>query len=388
MKSSDKKILIVLAGIIVCVACVFLVFKPAKEDCDSLQSEIDTLQAQYNDLSSKVADEDKFKQETEEYNEQFDAELDKYPADLKQESTVLFMQDAEKNNEFVNNSFSMPQETEFYVLGQGAVDGTEVAADTTGTTSGAGSDDQSYVVETDAYSVSYQGSYQGLKDYMHYIADYRYRMTISQISIAYNADAETPEEECTGSLTLNAYSISGPDRTSDPVNVDVPEGKNNIFAAGSSAGGVSTASAGEAVSYDQDDGESIVSDHSLTILLNSADNDSASGVIAASDEEDDKTYVTYDKNDVTDLGLRIYTEDGKNYLEYSIGSTKKSVEILTNDVTVYVKSAERVNSDDKNGVDVKVTNTTTLPVYFKVVDDDSASPRFNVAEKSGTVKVY
>ena len=51
-------------------------------------------------------------------------------------------------------------------------------------------------------------------------------------------------------------------------------------------------------------------------------------------------------------------------------------------------ASERVDSDDKNGVNVKISNTSVLPVYIKVADDDSSSPRFKLGEKSGTVKVY
>ena len=35
-----------------------------------------------------------------------------------------------------------------------------------------------------------------------------------------------------------------------------------------------------------------------------------------------------------------------------------------------------------------LTNSTTLPVYFKVVDDDASNPRFVLGETSGGVKVY
>lgn len=79
--------------------------------------------------------------------------------------------------------------------------------------------------------------------------------------------------------------------------------------------------------------------------------------------------------------------DGKNFVKYEIGDKSYETEILTNDVTVYVKSSDRVDSDDTNGVKVSVDNSTTIPVYFKVVDDSTAG-RFSLGSKSGTVKVY
>ena len=86
--------------------------------------------------------------------------------------------------------------------------------------------------------------------------------------------------------------------------------------------------------------------------------------------------------------IDVYEKDGKNYVSYAIGSNKFEKEVTSNDVKVYVKSSARVNADDTNGVNVKLTNSTTLPVYFKVVDDDASNPRFVLGETSGGVKVY
>ena len=88
------------------------------------------------------------------------------------------------------------------------------------------------------------------------------------------------------------------------------------------------------------------------------------------------------------MTISVYEDGGKNFIEYSIGTQKYSTEILTSDVTVYVKSSARVDASDANGVDVSVQNTTTLPVYFKVVDDDTTSPRFKLVGRSGVVRVY
>ena len=92
----------------------------------------------------------------------------------------------------------------------------------------------------------------------------------------------------------------------------------------------------------------------------------------------------YDEIQPVDLKKTMET----NYIEYSIGTQKSTAEILTSDVAIYVKSSARVDATDANGVDVSVQNTTTLPVYFKVVDDDATSPRFKLVGRSGVVKQY
>ena len=371
MKESDKKILMVIAAIGILVAAFFLVIKPKREEIKSVQAQISELQAKLDDLTAKEAHKDEFIQETKEFNEQFDEVVAKYPADLNQESTVMFMKGVEESNEFINDSFQLPRETPFYVLGEGA----EAVAET----EDGGTD--SYICSQNAYSISYNGSYDGLKDYLDYIANYKYRMAISSLSISYNAEAEEPVDECSGNVILNAYAISGPDREADVPMVDVKEGKDNIFVGELGAGGA-------AVSYDADGGSAIVSSHNLVILLNNANNDTSSGIIVASSESNEGTYVTSAANSVQNLDIQITEEEGKKYITYSIGADSKKSEILSSDVTIFVKSSSRVDSDDKNGVDVTLNNSTSLGVYIKVADDDSSNPRFNIKQKNGAVKVY
>ena len=377
MRDSDKKILIIIASIAILVLAFVFVVKPKNEDCKRLQSEIIELQARLDDLTAKESQKDQFIQETKEFNEKFDEVVAKYPADLNQESTVMFMKGVEEANEFVNDSVQLPRDTVFYVLGEGQVERPEDAE-----ASEDGEDDR-YVCSQNAYSISYNGTYEGLKDYLDYIANYKYRMAISQISIQYDSEADKPIDECNGSVTLNAYSISGPEREADVPNVDVAEGKDNIF-----TGTLGTSGGGAAVSYDADDGAGIVSNHNLVVLLNNANNDTSSGIIVASSESNEGTYVTSSANSVQSLNIDVTEEDGKKYVTYSIGADSKKSEVLSSDVTIFVKSAARVDSEDKNGIEVNVNNNTDLGVYFKVEGDDSSNPRFSIKSKTGKVKVY
>jgi len=367
MSDTNKKILLVLGAILILVATFMFVVKPKRESIASLESQNAELQARLDDLIEKEKHKDEYIEETAEFNRQFDEVVANYPADLNQESTVMFMKGVEESLDFINDAFAMPRASSFYVLGGG-----DVSEDT---------DEEAYVCQTDAYSISYNGTYEGLKDYLAYIADYKYRMAISSVSIAYNADAAEPIDECVGNIILNAYSISGPDREPEHPVVSVKEGKENIFEG--VEGGVSSA-----VSYDSDNGEGIATSHSLVILLNSADNDTSSGIIVASNESNEDTYVTSSSATEETLDITISSEDGKNYMTYAIGSKSYKTEILSSNVAVYVKSSTRTGADDKNGVKVNITNSTDLGVYIKVDGDDSSNPRFNLGSKSGTVKVY
>lgn len=375
MKQSDAKILLVLLAIGLIVASIFLVAKPKNDSIKALQTEISDLQARYDDLCAKEAQKDQFIAETKEFNEQFAAEVAKYAPDLNQENTLMFLKGVEEAHEFQNVTASLPRPTTYYVLGQGSVaDGATVAED-------AEEAAKQYQVLSDAYSITYRGSYDDLKKYLDYIANYKYRMCISQITIAYASDAEEPLDECTGALTLNEYAVTGPDRVADVPTIDVKEGKEIIFEDINGGNRSST-------SYDSDNGESIVANHNLVILLTNANSDTSSGIIVASNESDESSYVTSSANSEQNLDVQITEEDGKKYITYAIGASSKKVEVLSSDVTIFVKSSERVGSDDTNGVNVSINNSTDLAVYIKVNGDDASSPRFKIGSKTGSVKVF
>ena len=375
MNDTSKKALIALLGIAIIFLAYMYVFSPAKEDVDKLEGECATLQTRLDDLIAKEAQKDQLLAETEQFKQEFQDVLKDYPADLNQETTVMFLKSVEENNEFVNKTFSMPKETEFYTLN--GTDSAGVSADAL--TGDQVSKDQ-YICTSSAYSISYTGAYQGIKDMLQYIADYKYRMNVSTITISYDRD----KDEYSGTTVINGYAISGPDRTPDTVDPGVPAGTSNIFVAGDGSSSSSSASS----KYDADQGASIATSNNLAILLNSANSDLSAGVIAATNANRDETYVTSSDNARAQMTISVYEDGGKNFIEYSIGTQKYSTEILTSDVTVYVKSSARVDASDANGVDVSVQNTTTLPVYFKVVDDDTTSPRFKLVGRSGVVRVY
>ena len=376
MTDTNKKILLTLLGIVFVFAAYMYVVRPKSSSIKSLESDIEDLQARYDDLCAKEAQKDQLIAETEEFNAQFDETVSKFAPDLNQENTVQFLKEIEQENDFVNMAISMPKETAFYILGQGSTAGQD--------TSQLDIDKDAYVTYNDNYSISFAGTYEGVKSYLDYILNYKYRMAVESISLTFDEESESPLMECNGSIILNTYAVKHVDRVEDVPKVDVEEGKENIFA---TEGEYMPASAGSS-DHDSDNGESIVSTHNMVLLLNNAGNDTSSGIIAAASESNEATYVTSNENKVEDLSISITEEDGKNYVTYAIGSKSYKAEVLTSDVSIYVKSSTRVDDDDKNGVNVKISNDTALPVYIKVAGDDGTNPRFNLKEKAGSVKVY
>ena len=370
-KSNIKLILFIVAVAIVGLTYLY-VFKDNMSTADSIQSEVDTLQARYDELNTKQKDREMYEEKTAESEQLFADRLAYFPADLDQEVSVMFIKGVEKdqgNLQFSVNSVGLGQPDTFYSLGAAA---SSNAGDTEAGTEDAVAGD--YQCLTAAFPINYSGSYEGLKDFIDYVIAYKYRMNISTLNIAYNSEDDT----YTGSVTLNAYCVTGGGREGDEVDVDVPEGVSNIFLGGADAATVQTSS------HDAGQGEDIVSDHDILIGLNNANADSTDGIIVSAGSNK----VSSTANDVEKVTLTIKDEDGKNMVEVVMGDDSYSFELTDKDLTIYVESSARVDSDDKNGITLSVSNSTEVPVYVKVADDDKSAPRFALGSKTGTVKVY
>ena len=374
MKTSHINILLVFLAVILCIAGYYFLYQPEKDKEAQLTTEINSLQQRYDELKEMEAHREEYVAKTEELKRQFEEELVKYAPDLYQENAVMYLKGTEEYFEdWTNVSVGLPHPEPFYTLGASAPAETGDIA----TGNQASQEDQSYVCEKVSYPITFTCKYQEIKDYLDYVAAYKYRLNIDSVTMSYNPETEI----VSGAIVLNSYAITGPGRNADVPSLNQPKGVENIFLGGEGA------PAADSSPYTADNGEAIVSAHNIVMLLNSAKNDAADGVIIAASESDEKTYVSYSGNDVTDVKISVYSQDDKNFVKYEIGDKSYETEILTNDVTIYVKSSDRVDSEDSNGVKVSVDNSTTIPVYFKVVDDSTAG-RFSLGSKSGTVKVY
>lgn len=369
MSKSNIKILLFLAAVAIVGLTYLYVFKENMSDVESIQSEVDDLQARYDDLKSKEKDREMYESETERLNGLFAERLAYFPATLDQEISVMFIKGVEKdegNLQFSVNSVGLGKPENFYSLTAAVANSTgdEVEDVAVG----------GYQCMSAAFPIQYQGSYEGLKDFMDYIMGYKYRMNLSTINISYNSQ----QDIYSGSVTLNAYCVTGGGREADEVDVNVKEGVDNLFLGGDDAAAVTSSG------HDGDKGAGIADDHDILVGLNNANGDSSDGIIVSAGSN----RVSSTANSVETVELKIAEEDGKNQVTVSLGDDSYSFELKDSELTIYVESSKRVDSDDKNGIKLNVTNDTDVPVFVKVADDDSSAPRFALGSKTGTVKVY
>ncbi len=364
MKQSDAKILLVLLAAVLLFASYMYVYKGNMEDVETIESECDSLQAKYDDLKVKNANRAVYEEEIVTYSNEVMDMVEEYPVSLDTELEIMMIKKFQEEN--VEGKIDIPsvalgEPIEYAVIG--------------GVKDESGSVNAGYTCYSALLPFTYTGTYQGVLDFMDYIKSYQYKMTFDSLNIT---AIDTDNDEYSATISLKAYCITGPDREPETIDVDVEHGVDNIFTGGD--GAVKT------YKYDATEGASIVADNDIKITLNNANNDVADGIIVSAGGDD--TYVTSADNSEVDLSIEVYAEDEKNFFKYTIGSDSYTGEITGDDLTVYVQSSNRVDADDKNAVSVSVVNKTAIPVFFKVTDDDSASPRFSLERKTGTVKVY
>ena len=350
MSKSNISALLVVLGVLIAGAVYMYVYKPNMEDKAALDSEISTLQARYDELKAQEVHRDEYIAKTAEYNEMFEEEIADFPATLDQEISVMFMKGIEKdqgNLQMEVKSVGLGKPELFYTLGAGA----GAAEATEGTDTVVTATDATYECYRAAFPISYEGSYEGIKDLIDYIMAYKYRMNVTSINIAYDA----AEDKCSGSINLNAYNVAGGDRQADSITTDTTNGVDNFFLGGTGAASPSSVG-GATVSASSND---------VKLTLNNANNDSTAGVVVSAGSDT----ASYADIDVDGEELTVELADGATSFR------------------VYVKSSDRVDSDDTNAVKLNVTNNSSVSVDIKVDGDDDESPRFSLGKKSGSVNV-
>lgn len=414
LKSSEKAALIGLLGAAVCFLSIFYIAKPNFEQRSALEAESVQLDARLKELQAKEADREKYEAGILEYKEKYEAVLNRFPADLNQEITIMFLEGIKDDNDFSIVSLGLGEKVPFYTLGTNGADATldgtaSTDAAAAGTTTEAASTeavtteaastataDSGELVEagTEAdpnqlicysaeFPIAYTGSYKSLKDVVKYIDNFSDRMTVDSLDITFS-----DEGIYSGNLNLTCYSVEGEERPERNLELNEVEiGVDNIFEGGN--GGAKSSSDSSLNKYDDKDGAAIETSYDFYTMLNAATSDVSAKVIGQNGTGKEKTVVTDNENSVSSLNYDIYEKDGKVYCKYTLDGSKNYEAEVTSaeDIKLLIQSSARKNDDDKVGVKITIRNTSSMPVYVKVSEDDAVSPRVTIT-KSGLVKVY
>jgi len=401
LKDSEKSLIFIFIGVIALVLLFLYVVKPNYESVQSLNAESQQLQTRLSDLQTKQAKRDDYLAGIDEYNNAYDELLAKFPADLNQEVTIMFLEGIKDDNDFDVETLTLGAPEQFYTLGLNGGDAalttdataeetteeaTESTTETTDLAEGEVSvDDSAYTCYRADFPITYKGSYDSLKDVIDYIDNYSNRMTINTLDIAYDAENKI----YTGNIDLKCYSIESADRPKSSMDLDNVEiGVGNIFNGGTNSGDKSSDSSLN--KYDENEGATIENTYDFYTMLNPSTSDVSAKVVGQNGSGKEASVISNSDNNVSTVNYEFYEKDGKNYCKYTLdNSTSYEAEVTSaEDIKILIQSSTRKDEDDKVGVRVTINNTTSLPVYVKVSGEDTASPRVTIASKTGSVKVY
>ena len=372
ISEKDKTLLCVVGCLIVVFLSWFYGFKNFNAKTEALERECAALQTKYNNLKDKAENKKMYEEDTVTYTYAFDETLNKYATGASQKDTLIFVSELEVNTGIWAKNVTLNESELIHTFGQI----TSSNPDKTG---------KVYTTDLKGYKKSttyaYECTYEELKAVLEYFETYETRYTIDSISMSYNEE----EAVVSGSLTVSQYIITGEDRIFEELELDdIQTGTDNLFSSSTFSSDVNGSNKGN----------SILTDYDLAITLNSEAADMDSVVVNRKGLASSKLTANY--NGTVNIVLTINGENGIYTMSYAIGDKQypsKDYEKGKSfnpgeslDLIVY--SSDRVDAQDMAGAKLKVVNNSDLALNIKVVNEDAASPRFELGETSGTVNLY
>ncbi|MCL2052059.1 MAG: type II secretion system protein GspM [Lachnospiraceae bacterium] len=219
----DKKLLLLLLIVAIIAVPYYFLIQPGINQISDMRAEIEELNAEKTRLEGYVRRVPEYREAIEGYVVEIGQILSRYPRELPQEATIIFIDRTEKQLPIRLQSVSFASEKRSPITAsmanQAADDDEEMELGQTKV------GDLLTGIAMDM-SFNFTSSYQEYKNFLNYILNHQDRMVISRMSARENADTERVE----GTFTMTAYAIYGANRY--PVNINIPPfelGTLNIF---------------------------------------------------------------------------------------------------------------------------------------------------------------
>lgn len=174
-----------------------------------LEEEIDTLQQRYSDLNSQLALESIYDEKIKGWNEEMIAIMDQYgPANTPEKSTSFIIDLCKKTGVQIPNVSFSADEPIFTSNLVPSVNNTGIYA------------------YRNTLSITYQATYQALKDMMSYIQRSPERRNVASLSATFDPSTGN----LSGLIVINQYAMTGTGKVyEEPDLGDIPLGVDSIF---------------------------------------------------------------------------------------------------------------------------------------------------------------
>lgn len=378
LTEKDKNLLLILAVIAAFCLPLVLLVQPAMNKCEVLTHEISELQSRKSYLDQIVAAGSTYQEEAENIAVKKEELMNRFPSDIPQEASLLFMDNTEKKLPISLYQVGFGEDVAMQMTSaptQEAID--QVEADTGDVT-----DDSVYADTTSQTAVtsgltgiststdfSYTAGYEEFKEFLDYIENYNDRMVITSLTASYAMDMN----QVNGNFTLIQYALKGEDR--NPVSFLEPEmiqGTNNIF---TQASGVFNEETNQSAQF--------------FLMLNQPDADDEAFIMGQMSDVAEETYLVNDENKLQKAAIEFEGTNGEYTAYYSVGKEKTVKEGIPftadGQIGFEILSSERADDKDKVSVQVDIVNNTDTIVYLSVQNDDEENPRVTIKGKTGDI---
>ena len=251
MSMRDKRILLMLLGIVVFVLGYFPVFQPQMAKAEEIEAQNVPLREKLNQLVEIEENQDYYISETNKYNQHVTDYTNMFPSDVKEEDAVLLGKGMEDklgmwifkmdfaDQEFVasldTSGLNNGSEGDDSTLSEQANQPTKDQINEIEGTDGTEADTSAAPDSLDLNSVAlyrvkntmeFNGTYQELKNLVDYLAADASRLTIDSVDIDFSASTG----DLGGTVVVNMYSMTGTGRTyTTPDISSVVLGNHNLF---------------------------------------------------------------------------------------------------------------------------------------------------------------
>ncbi|MCI7043118.1 MAG: type II secretion system protein GspM [Lachnospiraceae bacterium] len=379
LSERDRKLLLILVIVIIVCVPYFFIIQPLMDKVDSLGKEISDLNAQVKYREELALMEEEYGKAAEQMAAMETELLSKFPSDLPQEASILFIHNTEQvipislyqvafGDDVAAQVTSTAEEQaiEDVEAETGDTTQTEVIEDNTQTTSlGLGLTG----IQTQT-RFAYDAGYEEFKDFLKYIADYHDRMVITELEASYSGEMNL----VSGNLTLSQYALKGEGRnTVQFLEPNMIQGTTNVFKQASG-------------NFDTTE---VAASPDFFILLNQPGADVDAIIVGQSNDVTESTYLSSTKNAKQEVNIYFEGETGKYNAYYEIGKTKYDDAGVDFDkdgnIELQIISSSRLDDSDKVEISLNIYNTSDAIVKVTTLNDDAEKPRVTIKGTEGDI---
>lgn len=225
MKKSEIQLVLVVVGVLVGFLSWQFVYKNYDEKTKNLAAENETLQARVDQLEILNERKSQYIQDTEEMKTESDAIIHRFPAGVRAEDVIMYLNNMEfvDVNQVAVNSASIGSSAEIPYEGVTEMDGYTVQ-------------DEGIQMYQRQNSAAFMTTYNGLKSLLNYIYGIETRKSVTSVNVSVTDDGYLQ-----GTLLIDFYYLTGTDYSYTETNImGVPLGNDNFFGA-RTGGGIWTA---------------------------------------------------------------------------------------------------------------------------------------------------